>query len=395
MAVATQGPGTKTTRQRRALESYVAKLEHELRGHIRGGASSIVVSIDGFSLTLDPWTSAHTNPLAAASEEESARIELVRESIALWLKILVDLRNLGDGLISGMGNLYELQAELMLDSAFGSSLLRELQDCVDGLVKRGGVEEARQFSKLHRHLRGIVRDMKKSITESNAIPLDEPQGETIEQPIEQAAEQPIEQPVERKQEIAPATAQLLNELEPTEPVQRPRRRPRPQATAGATGAAAPDRFRGLSRTACLVVLNAVALVVYLVQTAPFLTPGKTIRALALGDFPNVTPLIEVQARPPALYAIVDGKTWSGFDDKEKHHFVDGMGNVLLTEGYGGLILKTADGRLVSDWLEHGGTHVFDVKSLAPAKPVDASAPEQPSAAATVNRTTSKFSRFVP
>jgi hypothetical protein len=58
-------------------------------------------------------------------------------------------------------------------------------------------------------------------------------------------------------------------------------------------------------------------------------------------------------------------------------------------------LKTADGRLVSDWLEHGGTHVFDVKSLAPAKPVDASAPEQPSAAATVNRTTSKFSRFVP
>lgn len=363
MTVETLVHGTKTMRQRRALEAYVARLEDAFRGQPLDGGSSTVLSIDGVSLPLEPWIVARMNPPDAAPDDGSGRTELVRQSLALWLKISVDLRNLRDGVQNGSENLYELQAELMLDSAFGSSLFRELQDNVDGLVKQGKLAEARRFSKLQRDLRGVVRDMKHSITESNGTPDGEP----------------VAQPADRKPAPPPPMARVLHETDLEEPVPRPRRRPRPKGADPTT--LKPSRVR--SRTKLLLALNGVALLVCAVLTVPLLKLGRTPRALTLADLPNVAPLIEIQARPPALYATVDGKRWSGFDDKEKRRFVDGIGSVLLTEGYWGLLVKTEDGRLVGNWLARRGTRLIDAT------------PEVAAIAQTATDVAPQYTRFIP
>jgi hypothetical protein len=202
-----------------------------------------------------------------------------------------------------------------------------------------------------------------------------------------SAEARFAQPQERKPAPTPKMERILDEAELNEPARRPQRRPKPKP---ATADAAPPA-PGFSRTKLLLALNCIALLTCAIMMQPLLTLGETPRALALPDFPEVGPIVELQARPPALYAIVNGKTWNAFDEKQKRHFVDGMGSVLLTEGYWGLTVKTQDGRLVADWLEHGGAHLLNSQDDTSAVDGETHAPAQAKAPAAAGQ----YSRFVP
>jgi hypothetical protein len=371
MNVETLAPETKTLRRRSALEPYLVKLDAALRRLPPDGATSLKVTVGEASLLIEPWITSRADPRNAPSGGEHDRTELLRQSLALWLKGSVDVSSLRDGVRNGSGNLYGLQAELMLDSAFGSALVKELQDGVDAMVKAGDLEEAKRFSKFQHQVRCVVREIKQSIAESN--------GQRVDELVEQLTDH---QP-------APPTkpVPMLRETEQETPA--PRRRPRP--TVEKPVAQVPQTSGLRYRTELLIALDIVALVVVLFLKRSSGAADRSPRDLTHADFPNAAALSELVAHPPALYATIDEKTWSEFDDKQKRRFVDGMGSVLLTKSYGGLLLKTPNGRIVAEWLEKGGTHLLGsepiVRSELEGAPPPAPAKADPAGA--------KYSRFVP
>jgi len=371
MNVETLAPETKTLRRRSALEPYLVKLDAALRRLPPDGATSLKVTVGEASLLIEPWITSRADPRNARSNGEPERTELLRQSLALWLKGSVDVCSLRDGVRNGSGNLYGLQAELMLDSAFGSALVRELQDGVDAMVKAGELEEAKRFSKFQHQVRCVVREIKQSIAESN--------GRRADELVEQLTDH---QP-------APPTkpAPMLRETELETPA--PRRRPRPAVEKPV--APVPHTSGSRYRTEVLIALDVIALVACFFLTGHSGPAGRPPRALTHGDFPNAAPLTELVARPPTLYATIDEKTWSGYDDKQKRRFVDGMGSVLLTKSYGGLLLKTPDGRLVAEWLEKGGTRLLASEPIVRSDPEQAPSPTPEK----TNRAGAMYSRFVP
>jgi hypothetical protein len=370
MAVEMLAPSTKTLRRRNALEPYLVKLDAALgRLPVEGVPPPLKLNVGDASLVIESWVSARADARNAFDDEDD-QTELLRQSLALWLKGSVDIGNLREGVRSGAGNLYELQAELMLDSAFGSALLRDIQDGVDNLVKNGELEEAKRFSKFQHQMRCVVREIKQSVAASNGNRADD------------LADQPTDHQPAKKVIVESA----LPEVERETPA--PRRRPRPPAETSVTPPVrtSPPRYR----TEILIALDVIALIVILFVTGPRSKIDRPARILTHGDFPNAAPLTEIVARPPALYAVVDEKTWSGYDDAQKRRFIDGIGSVLLTKSYGGFLLKTPDGRIVGEWLETGGTRLLEPEAIVRSEPSDPSLP-----AASVTRVDAEYSRFVP
>lgn len=373
MTVEALAPSMKVQRRRRALEPYWVKLAEVLNRQPQDGTQPPKVWIGDVSFSLEPWIAARALVEGGATEDDSGRVALLRQCLALWLKGSIDVRNLRQCAQGGSGDLYTLQAELMLDSAFGTALHRELQDHVDDLVKWGEMDEARRFSKFQHQVRCAVREIMQSVTESNG----------------QRGEEPVQTPPDRKASATtpPSTGALLREVddEPSSP--RPRRRRTQALAAAARGASKP-----FMRTGVLVGLDVAALLVCGFVTARSFTVAGTPPALTQRDFPNASSLVDVVARPPALYATVDGKAWSGYDAPQKRHFVDGLGNVLLSNGYWGLLLKTPDGQLVGEWLENGGTRLLGTGQPALEAAGSSSSRIAPAAA---QRVASRYSRFVP
>lgn len=372
MTVETLAPGTKTLRRSRALETYLVHLDEELRRLPPHGGPPPKIKVGQVSVLIEPWIVARVRPQSTISDDGLERTALLRQSLALWLKSSRDVNNLRRSVDGGSENLYALQAELMLDSAVGSTLLREIQDSVDDLVKKGALDEARRFSKFQHQARCVCREIKHAIAESN--------GKLPDELVEPSTDQ---QPVSME-----ATRALMSELEEDPPPPRRRRRPARADADSTMFAARKKRYR----TEILIGLDVLAILACLVVAASR-TVDKTPRALTLGDFPNAAPLIEIVARPPTLYANLDAKAWSEYDDKQKRRLVDGMGGVLLTNGYWGGLLRTTDGRLIAEWLENGGTRLLGDGAGVRQITADPSAPQaatpQPDVVA------AQYSRFVP
>jgi hypothetical protein len=363
--------GSKGVKRRRTLEPFLLKVQDVLRLQPPDAGRSKRLSIDGVALSLEPWVVACVGSQEGSPETQTDRFELLSQSLALWLKSALDVRSLRREIKNGSSNLYEEQAKLMLDSAFGAGLLQDLQSCVDGLVRQGDFEEAKRLSKFRGQVSALVREVKQVIAESNAYSAPDAEFE-IETPEE------IPATPAAPQAAAPAAVATSVLREPDPAIRRPVRRPRPVPAVSK-----PDEPGAKSsgyRTLILFVLDVAALVAWVLLTMPSRMQAQVPAALGSHDFENASALVEIVARPPALYASVDQKTWSGYDPKRQRRFVDSMGNVLLTHGYWGLLLKTSDGRLVGEWHENGGTRLLEPTPQGPKTP---------------GHIAGRYSRFVP
>lgn len=354
----------KGVKRRRTLESYRLRILEVLHREPFDPGRTRRLSVDGVAVSLEPWVVACVEPQAGVTDGNTDRAELLGQSLALWLKTSLDVRSLRRAIQSGSSNLYEEQAKLMLDSALGAALLQELQSCVEALVQHGDLEEAKRLSKFRGQVSGLVRELKQVISDSNGP----------------SAAKPGEPPAEAQAKPSPPPAAVARSL-PREPDPEIHATvPRPRPAPAKPRLAEPSSKLSSFRTMILVALNLVTLVTSIVLRVPAHTYGKTAPALDAHAFENATALVEIVSRPPALYASVDQKVWSAYNLKQQREFVDSMGSVLHTHGYWGLTLKTSDGRLVGQWLEHGGTRLLQAA---------------PEGSTTPGRAAGEYSRFIP
>jgi hypothetical protein len=325
-------PGVKVQRRRQGLAPYLRSIEDA----VAAGAGPDDPAVDG----------------------PPELREIVSHALAVLQKSATDIARLRREEPRAGTEFFAIQAELMLDSALGTALEREMQGAVNSLVAAGAVQDARNLSKLQGRLRSCIRELKLSIAESN-------RGRD-------------EDLVEHFTDVAARESHELPSFdEPVDPP--PPATSRRQADRSAETAAPPPRRRRVHTEILLGLVIAGSAFWLLGRAFPGARGGR-VAAVSRNDFPASAPIERVVARPPSAYVVVDAKAWDAFDEGQRRRLVDSMAATLARNGYWGLSVRTPEGQPAAQWLLGRGTIL-----LHRAATLEADA----------ERASEAFDRFVP
>lgn len=367
MATEIQDAPTRAHRRGRALDPYIERLRRLHAEHARRGLSGrpLELEVGGSPVAIEAWIlDEGVRVLADESGEESPRAVLLTHTAALSLKVAADrVRLKAHGGSHGQG-LYTVQAELMLDSAMGTALLRELQPVIDHEVAAGRLAEAKRWTKLKNEVHAGVSASKTLLAESER------------KRVDTLADDLTEVPGERPSEKAHYAA-LMRQIDDEEKERKHRARVRRLAREALSLLP--------SRTEALVAALAVTAVIWLTC---IVLPGRARsapRLLTATDFPGTPGLAAVEARPPSLYVTVEAAIWSGLSAEERLQLVQSLATVLMTSDYRGLWLRTVEGRPVGQWLRQTGAKLIETdETRSEAPPVEPPADSTEAGSASVS-----------
>jgi hypothetical protein len=362
MATAVSRAPSRASRRKRALDPWVERLYDQLNDHgdRSGPGAPLAINVPAGTLMLEPWIVAEIRGAPnAGNDPPKERPALLVQAVALRMKIELDRGHLWPAQEARGPELYAVQAELLLDSAIGTALNREIQRVIDEEVRRGQMARAKQWTRFKNELSSAVSTVRKLLAESERQRADALSDNLTDEP--------------RTAEAAPARyTRLMQQLENEERERTRRARMRKKAR---------DALANLpSRTEILVASLAVTATMWLgfVRLPDyFATPSPVLSA---DDLPRIDGLLDVEARPPSLYVTVDAQVWSGLAVEERRHLVGTISSALLPSGYSGALLRTAEGRPVARWLAQTGVTLIegeetrgagDAATVAPGPDADA------------------------
>jgi hypothetical protein len=338
--VVTQAP-TRASRRKRALDRWVERLHLQLKAQVDRAGSGVPLAIivaDG-TLMLEPWIAAAIRGAPDTEEGPPAeRPALLTQAVALRMKIELDRAHLWLAQAARGPELYSVQAELLLDFAIGMALTREIQRLIDEEVRRGQLAPAKQWTRFKNDLNGAVSAVRRLLAESERQRADALSDTLTDEP--------------RNEEAAPERYTRLMQQLDTEERER-KRRARMKKIARDALANLP------SRTEILVALLAVTATIWLgfVKLPDYFATRS--RVLSADDFPRADGFLNVEARPPSLYVTVDAQVWNGLAVEERRHLVGTISSALLANDYTGVLLRTAEGRPVAQWLALSGIALIE------------------------------------
>jgi hypothetical protein len=320
----------------KALNPWIERLRWQCEH--RESPGDLELHFEGETLLLESWA-------VGKVLEDSDSSELVAQGIALQMKTAVDRSQLHRARSSPGQKVYELQAHMMLNTAMGMALIREVQHRIDDEVRQGGMASAKDWSRFKQTLVAAVTEVKKRLADSERSRAERISDELTDRPREQAEE--------------PASySRMMQQLDTEE------RRRKHLARARKRAREALDHLP--SRTELLMAAVVVAVVVWLgfVQL-----PGQLDfepHVLSLEDFPTSEGFVELRANPPSLYLTIDEEFWSGLGLEQRQHLVRTTSGVLLARGYSGALIRTAGGRPVAQWLVHNGVTLLETNEVRQA-----------------------------
>ncbi len=140
----------------RVLQPYFNRLR-QWNERVPGASRDLpaTVLIGTQRLAVDPWERSVISAWSGLKDSPE-QTPLPLEVLACVAKTFTDTERLRIGRDQSRDELYRLQAEIMLDSAIGTALLREIRRIVDESVAAGAHREARQWVSLQRRLRQAV-----------------------------------------------------------------------------------------------------------------------------------------------------------------------------------------------------------------------------------------------
>jgi hypothetical protein len=352
--VATKAP-SRAARRTRALDRWIEQLRRQSDEHAAPAASHepLAIRVALQTLTVEPWVQAEIRRAFDRPNESTERPTLVAHAVALRMKIEGDRARMRQAHVTGGHELYAVQAELMLDSAIGTALNREIQRVIDEEVQRGGMASAKHWTSLKNELNRVVSTVNQLLADS-----ERQRAETLSDKLTDARVEPV----------APERYErLMQRLDVEERERKQLARARKRAR---------DALANLpSRTEVLVAALAVTVAIWLgfVKLPEHLASGLPV--LGTEDFPRADGFVDVVARPPSLYVTVDGDVWSGLAGDERRRLVSTISGVLLTSGYTGVLLKTEAGRPVAQWLALNGVTLIETDETLRAVDAFASTPD--------------------
>jgi hypothetical protein len=236
--------------------------------------------------------------------------------------------------------LYALQADLMLDTAIGMALLREMQKAQDDLVRDGEVALAKRLSKFQHKMRNALSDVKKMI------------GESEQERAELISDNLTDQP---RQESVSLDGMLLDRAasKAAEDYEQAKFKSRAAEKARAALTKLP------SRTNILMYAFALTLAIWLGAVKLPQLIAIEPPALTKSDFPQAAAFLEVRAKLPSVFIEVDAAAWREMDEPRRIALVEMTGEVLDNSGYSGALLRTERGRPLAQWMRSGGAVLIE------------------------------------
>jgi len=343
----TQAPVSKSRGHRQRAQALAPYLKR-LRGAIAIPDNPTPVIAE---ITNDPWIRSQVEPVfRGETKEMSGTFGLVTHGCAFLIKCHTDVELLRTTGELSSHTLYTLQAELMLDVAIGSAILREFPPAIEQAVAEGDMAHAKGLSLFGHRVRKELAEAKQVIADS--------EGRKVDELVDKLTDQPREE-----QEQAPsAPQQAPQEVEDISERRRRWWRRRKEIAA---------QVRPPTRTELLVLTLACALVAWatLVKIPQLLDPGPKL--IGAGDFPG-TLLVQVEARPPSLFVSLDAAAWDAADAAGRESMIDEVASVpLIHDDYRGALIKTSDGRPVAAWARGSGVRMLvQVEQPAPVDTVE-------------------------
>jgi len=308
------------------------------------GDRPAAVLVGGRRLTVEPWEREQiarwpTGDADAASE----RCRLVMEGLACMAKTLSDmeLRERPTGA--------ERQAELMLDSAIGMALLREIQHVIDLTVARGALEEAKRWGSLQHRMHHTIEGAMSGVPHTEH-PRVKQLADTL---TELSSEDPLPSPPLAGPSTGPVTETRTDESveswsDPLAGV---------DEDAAVRDCSPQVEFSG--RTRLLGLVFAVSFVLCGLSVWLPSTGGGDLASVGPAELGDAGLFQAVVSRPPSLYVDVDGAAWDGLTHVQKWRRVEQAVDLATPLGYQGVLLRDASGRAVAQWLRGRGIALLD------------------------------------
>ena len=127
-----------TASPRELLVPYIEWLrERCLARDLPSDAGETKISFGQKSISLDPWAIEQLQRSLGQATKPDEHDALLIEIVALLLKCMADTERFAAASTGKVDQYYRLQAELMLDSNLGNSLISRTQRVVDTLVQQG------------------------------------------------------------------------------------------------------------------------------------------------------------------------------------------------------------------------------------------------------------------
>lgn len=306
-----------TASPRELLVPYIEWLrERCLARDLPSDAGETKISFGQKSISLDPWAIEQLQRSLGQATKPDEHDALLIEIVALLLKCMADTERFAAASTGKVDQYYRLQAELMLDSNLGNSLISRTQRVVDTLVQQGMTQDARQLS-------GVLHKLRRSMVEVNRNA-----GTKVATPhraVEWTAD-PSEaddsEAVDRAQSTDPDTETLSY--------------PVPSSI-------------GSGRTRFLCGVLVLALGIWLVAVELPKLFGSLPPELRISDLQAPAVELSVHSRWPVLYVEVRDEAWSTLDPEERERLVaDLVENATLRE-FASILVRTMDGRSLVQW----------------------------------------------
>ena len=315
----------KTTSPRELLVPYIAWLRDHCRGMApqQPSAGETRISFGQRTLTLDPWAIERLQESLAEEAAPAEHCVLLTEIVALLLKCMADGERFAAASTDKVAQYYRLQAELMLDSNLGNSLVGRTQREVDSLVQRGMTEEARQLSDvMHKLRRSLV-----GVNCSAGAKVDTP---SVEMPsVEALFVEDAGHTIPSPDQAIEGAADLTEDAETFS-------RHEPPVT-------------GAGRTRFLAGVLALALGLWFAAVELPRLFGSHPRQLRFSDLQ--TPAVELllHSRWPGLYVEVRSEAWNTLDPEEQKRLVGDLVEHASQREFTSILVRTVDGRSLVQW----------------------------------------------
>lgn len=315
----------KTASPRELLVPYIAWLRDHCRAMApqQPNAGETRISFGQRTLTLDPWAIERLQESLAETAAPAEHCVLLTEIVALLLKCMADGERFAAASTDKVAQYYRLQAELMLDSNLGNSLVGRAQREVDSLVQRGMTEEARQLS-------DVMHKLRRSLIEVNRNAGAKVETPSVEQPSVEALF------VENTGHTIPSPDQAVEWAADLTEDDETISHPEPPVT-------------GAGRTRFLAGVLALALGLWFAAVELPRLFGSHPRQLRISDLQIPAVELSLHSRWPGLYVEVRNESWSTLGPEEQKRLVDDLVEHASQREFTSILVRTVDGRSLAQW----------------------------------------------
>ncbi len=334
------------------LKPYLERLV-ALDGHAQSPGSPTRINVGSRSLRIEPWErGVVVGSLKSGDNGESVWPGLLADAVALQVKSLSDLERLARTAETENGASEGLRTELELDAGFGFALMTEIQRAVDGLIVAGEMDLARKLTRFRNKLVHQLGELRGPLGREGVERAEYLAAELIAE-ARRAEKEEGEDEEDGPGEKTNAHALLSLETK--------------LSTGQTEGGRAPGvvvtrrtvRRRRRPKTLPLLGVLAVSVAAWLLITVrPALTRVE-LPVFSVADFQSVPAVVEVRAKPPALYVTVDSDAWRSLSDERKTKAVQAIASRIATAEYTGANLTDSAGRTVARWLKHSGVKLIE------------------------------------